>query len=177
MLINDSHWPVFWASFAVVLVTWGLVPVQAGIFSVRTVTRSTNTTFSVSTSSMPIQQQATTLTFQYAQSTKGIVSLNETLPEFMDRSYTLAPFRPSIELDMSSQGKGVWTAPTTKYSLDLSCEDVSHKSDNSTRIFYTSGGCNFTQGLDGNLTKGSSPGNEGDGDALAIKDYTGFFVG
>ena len=90
-----SHWPVFWASFAVVLVTWGLVPTQAGIFSVRTVTRSNNMTFDVSTFNVPIAQQASSLTFRYSQSTYGIVSLNETLPPYMARNYTLAPFRPT----------------------------------------------------------------------------------
>ena len=156
--------------------TWGVVPVQAGIFSVRTVTRVTNTSFDVSTSSIPIEKQATTLNFGYAQSTYGIVSLNETLPRFMNRNYTLAPFRPSTDLHSTGQGTSVWTAPTTKYSLDLYCEDVSHKADNSKRIAYTSNsGCNFTTGLTGNLTMGDIPGSEGE--AYAVKDYTGMFVG
>jgi hypothetical protein len=176
LLIIFRHWPVFWASLAVVLVTWGVVPVQAGIFSVRTVTRITNTTFAVSTSSIPIERQATTLNFGYAQSTYGIVSLNETLPPFMNRNYTLAPFRPSTESHTTGQTNGIWTAPTTKYSVDLYCEDVSHKTDNSTTIAYTSNsGCNFTTGLTGNLTKGNIPGYEGD--AYALKDFVGMFVG
>lgn len=176
VLIDSRHWPVFWASLAVVLVTWGVVPVQAGIFSVRTVTRTTKTTFAVSTSSIPIEQQATTLNLGYMQSTYGIVSLNETLPQYMDRNYTLAPFRPSTNLHTIGEASGIWTAPTTKYSLDLYCEDVSHKADNSTTIAYTSNsGCNFTIGLTGNVTKGNVPGYEGE--AYANKDYVGMFVG
>ena len=175
-LIICRHWPVFWASLAVVLVTWGVVPVQAGIFSVRAVTRITNTTFAVSTSSIPVEKQATTLNFGYAQSTYGIVSLNETLPRFMNRNYTLAPFRPSTDLHSTGLESGVWTAPTTKYSLDLYCEDVSHKADNSATIAYTSNsGCNFTTGLTGNLTMGNIPGYEGE--AYALKEYTSTFVG
>jgi hypothetical protein len=61
---------VFWASLAVVLVTWGLVPTQAGIFSVQSVTRTTNITLSVSTASMPFEYQAMGMTVRYAQSGK-----------------------------------------------------------------------------------------------------------
>jgi hypothetical protein len=116
---NDRHWPVFWASFAVVLVTWGLVPTQAGIFSVRAVTRTTNTTFAVSTSSMPFEKQATSLTFRYMQSTYGIAALNETLPPYMTRNYTLAPFEPSVSTHDDITGQGTYTAPTTMHRTKL----------------------------------------------------------
>jgi hypothetical protein len=110
------------------------------------------------------------------QSTYGIVSLNETLPQYMGRNYTLAPFRPSTDLRTTGQASGIWTARTTKYSLDLYCEDVSRKADNSTRVVYTSNsGCNFTTGLTGNVTKGNIPGYEGE--AYANKDYVSMFVG
>jgi hypothetical protein len=172
---NYSHWPVFWASFAVVLVTWGLVPTQAGIFSVRSVTRNFNTTFAVSTSSIPVDQQATALTFGYAQSTYGIVSLNETLPAYMARNYTLAPFKPLIE-GHDAVRQGTHTAPTTMYFMDLDCEDVSHKANNSTTISYaSSNGCKFDLGLTGNLTSGQTtfPDNE----ITATKLYSGMYVG
>ncbi|KAH7079533.1 hypothetical protein FB567DRAFT_124050 [Paraphoma chrysanthemicola] len=171
---RDRHWPVFWASFAVVLVTWGLVPTQAGIFSVETVTRATNLTFAVSTATMPFDQQATSLTFRYAQSTYGIVSLNETLPQYMARNYTLTPFEPSGP-HANISGKGTYSAQTTMYTLDLECEDASHKADNSTSIVYSSNnGCNFTLGLTGNLTVGDSSAKS---EILAIRQYTGMYVG
>jgi hypothetical protein len=169
------HWPVFWASFAVVLVTWGLVPTQAGIFSVQTVTRTTNPTFDVSTYSMPFEKQATSLTFRYAQSTYGIVTANETTPPYMARNFTLRPFRPrDSEASISQLGR--YTAPTTMYSLDLDCEDVTHRADNSTTINYISnGGCNITDlGLDGNLTMGKDRGYT---DIGTIKQYTGMYIG
>lgn len=182
-LTDRRHWPVFWASFAVVLVTWGLVPTQAGIFSVRQVTRTTNTTFSITTAAIPIEKQAQTLTFRYAQSTYGIATLNETLPAFMARKYALAPFEvvqgdDSSPLDEHAQWEGNFTAPTTMYFLELFCEDVSHKSDNSTRIHYRSNsGCNFPLGLDGNLTVGPNPHRNLKGETFAIKQYTGFHAG
>jgi len=70
---------VFWASLAVVLVTWGLVPTQAGIFTVRSVTRTANMAFAVSTSSMPFEEQAMGLTMRYAQSGKLPLPMSCTL--------------------------------------------------------------------------------------------------
>ena len=62
------------------------------------------------------------------------------------------------------------------YFLELYCENVSHKADDSKKIFYTSNnGCNFTLGPTGNLTLGENIGlgNE----ALGIKEYTGQYAG
>jgi hypothetical protein len=162
---------------AVVLVTWGLVPTQAGIFSVRAVTRTTNTTFAVSTYSMPFEEQATGLTYRFSESTYGIVSLNETLPPYMARNYTLAPFRLRDHPD-SALGKGTYTAPTTMYTLDLYCEDASHKADNSTTSpkYLSSGGCEMEagMGLTGNDTVGD---NSGGSKFLATKQYEAMYIG
>lgn len=177
------HWPVFWASIAVVLVTWGLVPTQAGIFSVKLVTRTTNATFAISNSSVPAVEQASTLTFRYAQSTYGIATLNETLPPFMARNYTLRPFtRINLSSDADGNGKSPdqssWTAPTTMYFMDLYCENVSHRADNSEDVsFLSNSGCNFTLGLNGNLTVGENPNRGMEGDTLSIKKYMGMYVG
>jgi hypothetical protein len=74
--------------------------------------------------SIPMKQQAESISLKYSQSAYGIVSLNETLPPFMARNYTLAPFRPSAP---NTHGAEIvetkfWIAPTTLYSLDLHCE-------------------------------------------------------
>jgi hypothetical protein len=159
----------------VVLVTWGLVPTQAGIFTVRTVTRTSDINFAVSTYSMPFEKQATSLTYRFAESTYGIVSLNETLPPYMARNYTLAPFKPQQHYD-STGGQVAHTAPTTMYTLDLLCEDASHKADNSTRPNYvSSGGCKLDGiGLTGNDTVGDSP--EGS-EIHATKQYDAMYIG
>ncbi|EAT81729.2 hypothetical protein SNOG_11230 [Parastagonospora nodorum SN15] len=62
------------------------------------------------------------------------------------------------------------------YTLDLECENASHKADNSTRISYLSnGGCNITDlGLDGNLTVGE---NTSRYKSLETKQYTGMYIG
>jgi hypothetical protein len=174
---NDRHWPVFWASFAVVLVTWGLVPTQAGIFSIQTVTRSTNRTFAVSTYSMPFEKQATSLSFRYAQSTYGIAALNETLPPYMTRSYILAPFKPSDTTRNIFDSRGNYTAPTTMYRLDLTCEEASKEVDKFGTISYSSSnGCSTVQGLDGNSTLGYSQ-THIPSTIYAVREYVGSYIG
>jgi hypothetical protein len=173
------HWPVFWASLAVVLVTLGVVPTQAGIFSVQTVTRTANMTFDVSTYHIPVAQQASNLTFRYSQSTYGIVTLNETLPPYMARNYTLAPFKVSskdVDVAQASQGQGTWTAATIMYFLELYCKPATHTTNNSNRFYTNNASCNFTSGPTGNLTVGEKDVSS-DTEALAIKEYTGQYAG
>jgi hypothetical protein len=118
---------------------------------------------------------------RYAQSTYGIATLNETLPPYMAHNYTLRPFaRPSSEASAKEHalGQTTWTASTTMYFLDLYCENVSHKADNPDRVdFVSNSGCNFTLGLDGNLTLGENPNPGMEGDTLAIKQFMGMYVG
>lgn len=153
MLTTPRHWPVFWASFAVVLVAWGVVPTQAGIFSTKVTTRITETPFHRSTASVPASEQPTKLSFRYAQSVYSIATLNETLTGYMARNYTLAPFRPS--LDASAHGN--WTAETTLYSLDLNCEPATQTiTQRGAIVANSTNGCSFNNGLNGNLTIGKS---------------------
>jgi hypothetical protein len=142
---------------------------------VQTVTRTTNATFAVSTYSMPVEKQEASLTFKYGQSAYGIATANESLPMYTARNFTLAPFK-SADHEGESLQKGTQTAPTTMYTLDLECENASHKADNSTRISYLSnGGCNITDlGLDGNLTVGE---NTSQYKSLETKQYTGMYIG
>jgi hypothetical protein len=161
-------------------VTFGLVPTQAGIFSVETITRASNVAFKLSTSFMPAEIQANSLSMRFAQSTYGIVSLNETLPGFMARNYTLAPFRPTANRTATSGSQSNWTATTILYSLDMYCESASVIREYNGRwtsfLHKSSRGCNFTQGLTGNLTKGANS-NKFFSPLLDHKDYTAMYVG
>jgi hypothetical protein len=177
------HWPVFWASFAILLVTWGLVPVQAGIFSVETIERSSEVPFAVSTSFMPANQQTTNLTLRYSQSTYGIATLNETLPPYMARNYTLAPFRPSQSMGIDDIAiQGTWTTTTTMYSVDLYCEvsspirDAEYMTPGSV-LYKSNGGCNVTTGLSGNVTKGYIKNKNIYAPLLELKDYMAMYIG
>ncbi|KAF2623217.1 hypothetical protein BU25DRAFT_414485 [Macroventuria anomochaeta] len=118
-----KHWLVFWASLTAVLTTFGIVPLQASILSVKQTTRTYPETFAVSSNFIPSSMQESGLGLRYAQSAYGILELNETLPSFMSRNYTLAPFKaktshaPSGNLD-------TWTTNTTVYSMDMQCQIV-----------------------------------------------------
>ncbi|PVI00457.1 hypothetical protein DM02DRAFT_728559 [Periconia macrospinosa] len=147
------HWPVFWASLALVLVTFGLVPVQAGIFTVKRVTRETATMFNVNTSFVPADRQPYGPNLKYHSSAYGIASLNETLPPYMAINYTLAPFsRANVSTPEIDEITGEWTAPTTLYSVGLACEQTTLEPD-TFGTFNSSWGCTFTVGLDGNKTR------------------------
>ncbi|KAH6639043.1 hypothetical protein C7974DRAFT_125364 [Boeremia exigua] len=177
---KNRHWPVFWGSLAVLLVTWGLVPTQAGIFSVETITRSTSTSFDRSTSYLPAQDQQANLNIRYAQSTYGIATLNETLPPYMARNYTLAPFRPTAHDVNVAGSQGTWFGETIMYSLDLYCAPGSAILDSfgkSQRMRYvSSGGCNVTLGLTGNVTEGANP-RKDDSTIFRIKQYMAMYIG
>jgi hypothetical protein len=128
---------------------------------------------------MPFEKQATSLSYGYMQSVYGIAVLNETLPQYMTRKYTLAPFEPSNSTINDFVGRGNYTARTTMYNLDLSCEDVSRISQPTLKlprwIYYNStSGCSYTRGLNGNETLGE--GSEF-GPLNAVKRYMGAYAG
>lgn len=163
--------------------TWGLVPTQAGIFSVERVTRKFEEPFALSTAFMPAEQQATNLTLRYAQSTYGIATLNETLPPFMARNYTLAPFKPAqINRGVAGADQGTWTTYTIMYSVDLHCEGTSpiRGAENlvpGNVLYKSNGGCNVTMGLTGNVTKGFNVNRKAVAPLLAAKDYMAMYIG
>lgn len=180
MLTSNRHWPVFWGSLAVLLVTWGLVPTQTGIFSVESVTRTSVTPFVRSTSFIPADQQATKLTLRYAQSTYGIATLNETLPPYMARNYTLAPFKPMAHDTSVAGSSGTWTGRTTLYSLDLYCKNAPVIRDPANKFKYVNyksdGGCNVTLGLTGNVTEGYNS-RKSYSPLLSAKKYMAMYIG
>jgi hypothetical protein len=175
---RDRHWPVFWASLAVVLVTMGLVPTQAGIFSTQTITQNITLPFDQSTAFVAAGDQASNLTLQFAQSTYAIAALNETLTQYMARNYTLAPIRPKPRPSNTSTPHGNWSAPTTMYSVDLYCEPavLSTTPERDGIIANSTNGCSFNLGLDGNITVGDNkawPGRT----VLNNKEFTAMYVG
>jgi hypothetical protein len=163
-----------------VLVTWGIVPSQAGVFSTSTVTRTFPSSFKVSTNFIPGSEQESKLTTRYAQSTYAIVLLNETLPPYTTRDYTLAPFKSS---DASSQFEGLWTAPTTLYSLDMQCEEATlSKAPVFDSVLYSGLGCTYGSGLMpfGNNSIGTTPQGSSDNVTAGfrtVKEFSARYVG
>jgi hypothetical protein len=126
---------------------------------------------------MPFEKQATSLTFGYQQSTYAIAALNESLPKYTTRNYTLAPFEPSNLTNNDLEGRGTYTGPTTMYQMDLTCENVSRKGNTNREAisFYNSStGCRTTTGLEGNETMGYGTDKS---EVLNIKEYIGRYVG
>lgn len=104
--------------------------------------------------------------------------LNETLPPYMTRNYTLAPFQPTIDDSTSIGSRGNWTGETTMYSLDMSCvpsSPIRNAASRSGTVLYKTNGCNVTLGLTGNLTQGYN--TRDDAPILSVKQYTGMHIG
>ncbi|KAF2741618.1 hypothetical protein M011DRAFT_463101, partial [Sporormia fimetaria CBS 119925] len=84
--LKNRHWFVFWSSTATLITTFGIVPLQAAIFSTKVVTRVFPQDFTFS------PRGSAPLDASFAQSVYGILKLNETLPAFMTENFTVAPF-------------------------------------------------------------------------------------
>jgi hypothetical protein len=150
------HWLIFWASLATVLTTFGIVPVQAGIFSTGKVVQIHPQDFVISQKYIHSSEQERDLTISYARSAYGILELNDTLPAYMTAEYTLAPFTAS---GLARQPKGTWIANTTLYSLDVHCEEgrPTIDSDSERPACISSDGCSVVDGDFNNQTIGDLP--------------------
>jgi hypothetical protein len=129
------------------------------MFSTKSISQVGNIQFERSTSFIPAAEQPSKLSVEYAQSAYSIATLNQTLTLYMARNYTLSPFKPVSDDEDRIPKYGNWTAPTMLYSLDMLCEQAKLSSvDPINRIDASStNGCNFTGGLNGNLTIGKTP--------------------
>jgi hypothetical protein len=177
------HWLVFWASLATALTTFGIVPLQAGIFSTESATQSFQQNFLVSEKFVHSSAQESALTLRYAQTAYGVLALNETLPAYTTRNFTLKPFISEDHLGITN---GTWTSNTTMYSLDLHCEDGQGTKKNSTSYptskivegFESPLGCFVEDDTLNNNTIGTdmNPGNNLDR-KQRYRKYSSSFVG
>lgn len=119
---KHRHWCVLSASVVMMLVFWGLTPMQAGIFATRTVTIDEALVGTQSTGYTPLEDQGNMSTI-YAQSVYNIAWLNESLPAFMTTEYALSPFGYAQARVVDSENV-TFTSRTTKYSVDVSCTGV-----------------------------------------------------
>ncbi|KAK6440034.1 hypothetical protein LTR95_003733, partial [Oleoguttula sp. CCFEE 5521] len=118
--VRRKNWSVFATLMIMVLVFWGLTPIQAGIFAVRTVTVHDATPIYRATGHITTQEQGE-VTASYPQSVYNIAWLNETTPHYMTLDYILAAVEPSRIVNVSSPELS-YTGVTTMYSVDLDCE-------------------------------------------------------
>lgn len=103
------------------MTTFGIVPLQAGIFSTRQTTLIHPQDFAISNKFIHSSLQEQRLTLGYTRSAYGVSMLNETLPAFTGRNYTLKPFG-LFDLGGQSNENEYWTAESTLYSMQLQCE-------------------------------------------------------
>lgn len=155
---------MFWASTCIVFVTWGLVPVQAGIFATETITQTSSAVFAKSINFMPASEQPDSINGRFIHSTHGIIWLNETLPPYMTRDYVLAPVKIQ-DTKTDVKGNETWTVDTTLYSLDMQCEFPAIRTKETTQIsgldrkpqsvktstYASSNGCEFPTDYYGTL--------------------------
>ncbi|EME42944.1 hypothetical protein DOTSEDRAFT_88953 [Dothistroma septosporum NZE10] len=135
------HWQVFAGSALVILTSWGLVPTQAGLFAVRTITVKERIAGTHAISYTPLEQQGN-LSSTYAQSVYNIAWLNETLPPFMTADYVLSSFGPSKDTRTGGINE-TYTGLTNLYSVDLACEDATLWKNSGIWYYNSTGGCSF----------------------------------
>ncbi|KAF2749431.1 hypothetical protein M011DRAFT_456902 [Sporormia fimetaria CBS 119925] len=186
LALRNRHWLVFWAATAFVLTTFGVVPLQAGIFSTKRMARSFPQTFLVPSKFDAVSQGFGMDTVSYAQSAYGILRLGETLPGFMMHDYALAPFEASVP-DLPAHG--TWTAPTTLYGMDIECEearqgtasmvDLSFRPilNNSVSSFgMISSNCTYkSENLFGDLVIGTRPNVSTNANGLVTKRFSAIY--
>ncbi|KAM0723685.1 hypothetical protein Q7P37_000673 [Cladosporium fusiforme] len=163
------HWPVFVSSCALILVAWGVTPLQGAIFATDTVTKSGTEPMQLSNHHLSIEDQATEVTANYTYSASNIVWLGERLPAFMTRETAFSAFR--LDSHEPHQTKETWTARTTSFGLDLSCESpVLNRTDDR---LESSHGCRvpLAFGPDGTDIVGD-PDQQNE-----IKEFSAFFAG
>ncbi|THV67308.1 hypothetical protein D6C81_06928 [Aureobasidium pullulans] len=123
--VRRRHWPVFSASLAVVIIFWGLTPLQSSIFATKMIEKTLQVTTVTSSSYLSLRDQKTTLTGSYAQSVYNIAWLNESLPPFMSRQGIIAPFS-LLDDNTRTETSETWTARTHFYSVDINCESPTY---------------------------------------------------
>jgi hypothetical protein len=113
------HWSVFWASIATMAAFWGITPFQAAMLSTNTVQFDSRLRIDVSTSPGPSD-----LGLTFAYSAYAIIFLNESIPPYMTKDYSLIPFEPEVLDAHNTSTYQTVTSRTTLYTLDLSCDDI-----------------------------------------------------
>jgi hypothetical protein len=166
--LKRRHWPVVIASSALVLVGMGLTPLQAAIFATEKVTRIFDEPMLLSKSHMSMADQALQITANYTYSVANIVWLDERLPPFMTRDAAFTPFK--LETPRTPHADETWTAETTSYSVDVTCEPAILGSEEK---WSSSQGCRLPDTFgppDMDIVGNSIVGD-------VIKEYTPFFAG
>ncbi|KAJ9639924.1 hypothetical protein H2199_006157 [Coniosporium tulheliwenetii] len=122
--LRRRHWPVMLASTAIVCVFWGLTPTQAGMFIPALITfNNTANPMRVSTDFVPLDKQRTESMTNHTYLAYGINWLGQHTPPYVGPGFAVTPFTPNDWAHERTLAE-IWTAPTTQYSVDLTCESA-----------------------------------------------------
>lgn len=166
--LRRRHWPVFVASTTLLLVSWGMIPLQATIFATDTVTKSSESQMLVSNKHLTLSEQQSELTVNCTYSAFNIAFLNERLPPYMSRDAALVPFQP--QRMQREQDNETWTTNTTLYIVDVECEAPVTKSINGTAFYTGWTGCSIP-------ILGWGPPDNYTSIYNDSKEYVGFYAG
>lgn len=135
-----------------VLIFWAITPLQGAIFGKGAVQIREPTIFYASQDLLPIEDQSKAMDTSVLHHLYAIKFLDQPYPAFTTPEYALRPFK--LETNPNPTAKN-WTAKTTKFWTDLSCEPAEISKHKWEGYFdYDNGkGCNAS----GIATIGSNP--------------------
>ena len=134
-LTEDRHWAVFLAGSIMMLVGWGITPLQSGIFATTRTTRTTTAHVHSINSLPPLTSQVDKLLTEFMYKTYGVLWLGEDIPAFTTRDVGLVPF--TLEDTSGANAKGKWTSQSIAYSTELTCAPAHISPQESTSIRFT----------------------------------------
>ncbi|WPH03912.1 Hypothetical protein R9X50_00679500 [Acrodontium crateriforme] len=134
------HWSVLTVSLGVMVVFWGLTPIQSGMFAIRTITIQEEKTLYHATDYTPTNRQGN-LSSIFAQSVYNIAWLNESLPSFMTTDFALSAF--GTDEKPKDDFRGEYTGLTMLYSVDVNCEPAQTWNNSGGTWYNSSSGCSF----------------------------------
>ena len=91
---------------------------------------------------LPVSQEESSISASSATSVSNIIWLNESLQPFMSRDFILTSFMPGRGENVADES-ATWTAASTLYSVNVSCEQAIPYSSESVTYVNSSWGCNF----------------------------------
>lgn len=140
---HSRHWPVFCAGTALVLIFWGITPLQSAIFGERPVVITSNISVNAPSVLAPVEDQAIEFTPLILNQAYAISWFGQEFPPFTTADYALLPVLPQQDAEPAPDKS--WTAETTKLSTELNCwpANITGTSDWRVNKMDNGRGCSF----------------------------------
>ncbi|KAK0615857.1 hypothetical protein B0T17DRAFT_496936 [Bombardia bombarda] len=112
-----KHWPVFCTGTVMMLVFWGVTPLQAAILGTQAIVLTSNMTMPTSSVLLPVQDQAARIDSSILNGAYAIGWFGQTFPAFTTADYAVLPISPASK----PAPRDLWTIETTKLTTNLTC--------------------------------------------------------